>query len=137
MNIETFDRLNPKQQFWYAQIMIDMVLADNHIHESEEKYLDTIFHLFQERAEQLELLKQRSQQSSPGKVEPVKGITLKTARYILEDCVSVAISDTEFHANEKALIRKIAHELKVPSNLTESIIAHGHETLGYIFNFAS
>ena len=79
MNKITYKLLTPKQQFWYANILLDTILADGVIHPSEQKYLGMIFKAFAERPDQLEQLKEKSQRSFPEKILPIQGISHQSA----------------------------------------------------------
>lgn len=137
MNKGTYKLLTEKQQFWYANIMIDMVLADGVIHPSEEKYLGLIFQLFAEKPDQIKQLKDKSQRSSPENIQPVKGISSQVAVQILEDCVDAAIADAEFHPKEEALIHEIGKQLQIELQAIEAAIMKGKHQLGHIFAFVS
>ena len=137
MNKSTYKLLTPEQQFWYANIMIDMVLADGVIHPSEQKYLGMIFKSFAESPEQLDQLKEKSQRSSPEKILPVEGISHELATLILEDCADTAIADAEFHEKEQKLIYEIGQQLHIEPQEIESVIIKGKQQLGHIFAFAS
>ncbi len=137
MNKVTFHQLSPKKQFWYASVMIDMVLADGQIHPTEQKFLGVIFELFAGKTELLEQLREHSQKSAPNPIRPVSGLTRKLANMILHDCVSVAIADGEFHSDEKALIWKIGQEMGCSEEEIDQAICWGQHLMGHIFAFAS
>lgn len=137
MNKTTFKQLNPEQQFWYANVMIDMVLADGKIHPSEQKYLGLIFSSFAEQSTELNQLKEKAQRVESGKPAPISGISHKLSLSILQDCVDAAISDAEFHENEQALIYEIGKALKCTASEVGEVITRGKHLLGHIFAFAS
>lgn len=137
MNKSTFKLLNAEQQFWYANIMIDMVLADGKIHPSEQKYLGMIFKFFADKPDKLAKLKQRTQTIGPRRLLPIDNISRELSLTILQDCVDEAISDAEFHEREQDLIREIGKLLKCNSDEVEELITKGKHLLGYIFGFAS
>ena len=137
MNKSTFRLLTPEQQFWYASIMIDIILADGVVHVSEQAYLNQVFEMFQEHPEKLEKLKKKGQKSSSEKILPIAGISAKHARRILQDVVNVCIADAEFHNNEKQLIDEIGKQLQLDEDAIEKAITRGQKQLGHIFAFAS
>ncbi|MBF0279217.1 MAG: TerB family tellurite resistance protein [SAR324 cluster bacterium] len=137
MNKSTYKMLTPEQQFWYANVMIDMILADGVIHPSEQKYLGIIFKSFAENPKQLDHLREKSLRSEPEKILPIEGISNELAILILEDCTDAAIADAEFHEKEQKLIHEIGHQLQLNPKDIESIILKGKQQLGHIFAFAS
>ncbi|MBF0287720.1 MAG: TerB family tellurite resistance protein [SAR324 cluster bacterium] len=137
MNKSTFTQLDPKQQFWYARTMVNMALADGHIHPSEQKYMQIIFELFINSPKRLADLKKQSQRSSPEKILPVKGLSHELSITILEDCVDAAIADAEFHEKEQEMIYEIGKHLKCSPGEIEETISRGKQQLAHIFSLAS
>lgn len=137
MNKVTFNLLTTKQQFWYASIMIDLILADGVVHVSEQAYLQWVFDLFQKNPEELEKLKAKTKQGSPEKIPPISGISSETATLILQDCISIAIADAEFHEKEQELVHEIGQQLELDQTIIEKAISKGQQELGHIFAFAS
>ncbi len=136
MNKSTFTQLNSKQQFWYASAMINMALADGHIHASEQKYLQIIFELFADSPKRLADLKKQSQRSSPEKIQPIRGLSRELSITILEDCVDAAIADAEFHAKEQEMVYEIGKQLKCTPGEIEETISRGKQRLAHIFSLA-
>lgn len=137
MNKITFKLLTPPQQFWYAGIMIDMILADGLVHVSEQKYLELIFEIFQDNPQSLQQLKEKSKKNKSEKILPITGISSEIATLILQDCVDVAIADAEFHEKEQALIYEIGEQLNLSQSAIECAIIQGKKQLGHIFAFAN
>lgn len=136
MNKITFNLLTSEQQFWYASIMIDLILADGVVHVSEQAYLQWVFDLFQKNPEELEKLKAKAKKGSPEKILPVSGISSETATLILQDCISIAIADAEFHEKEQDLLYEIGQQLELDQTMIEKAISKGQQQLAHIFAFA-
>lgn len=137
MNKSTFTQLNPEQQFWYANIMIDMVMADGLVHPFEQKYLALIYTLFADRPQLLSQLKEKSQRASTEKPQPIKGLSQEQALLIIQDCVDTAIADAEFHKAEEKLIYEVGKALNCSLQEIDTAVARGKRLLGHLFSFAS
>ena len=134
MNTYNFFKMNQKQQFWYAKVMIAIVLADENVDPAEKHYLELIARLFA-GSDLLTQLTQMTRNEATIDLEPPVEFTQEMARAIIQDCVDVSIADHEFHEEERKLIGHLGKLLQLPWKEVEEEIIRGQYQLAHIFNF--
>ena len=137
MDKDTLMEMDSAQQSWYAKAMISTIMADGRIDEAEEAYLTTVFNLFKDAPQALAQLKHITFAGEPLELEEVNFFSPELARIILQDCMSIAIADAEFHPKERQAIKRIGKCLHLADHEIETAIQRGYEQLAHIFTFAS
>ncbi|MGK5093141.1 TerB family tellurite resistance protein [Deltaproteobacteria bacterium TL4] len=136
MDREIFSKMNQDQQRWYAKAMIATIMADGRIDEAEEEYLNTIYDQFNQSSEELHQLQKLTKSDKPIELESSVFFPQNLAREVLQTCIAIAISDAEFHSNERRIIEEIGSRLRLSKSEVESVIQWGFQQLAYIFTFA-
>ena len=136
MNRSVFDSMTSEQQLWYAKAVISMIMADERVDQSEVEYLESLFRLFKNTPHLAQL---QTWHKAGKKIEIETNLTFSPSLVteVLKNCMSIAISDAEFHSNELKALQHIGKCLGASAQEVDSIVQWGTSRLAHIFAFAS
>lgn len=113
--------------------MVNLLLADNEIHEKELAYLKTILEHIDLSKESKENILNAIKTKSPFKVD-YKSFKVDSSTEIafFADMVALAKRDGKIHPNEKKLLQSISNELELPENVIDDLLIANIQKVGKI-----
>jgi uncharacterized protein (DUF697 family)/uncharacterized tellurite resistance protein B-like protein len=115
------------------QSMVNLLLADNEIHEKELAYLKTILENIDLSKESKENILNAIKTKSSFKVD-YKSFKEDSSTEIafFADMVALAKRDGKLHPNEKKLLQSISNELELPENVIDDLLIANIQKVGKI-----
>ncbi len=125
-----FEALTRYQRFWYAQMIVAAVLADNKISQSETEYIKVIMRIISRPEEKAEILRYITEKKSPLIIRP-PGIQPKILAAVFVELCLVLISDLEFTGEEQKFLEEVAEVFQFTGDYYKKLLIWNEEGLAW------
>ena len=116
------DRFNKEQKFWYAQLIVATILADDEIDVSEIESLKQALSFIDDMDEQKILMNMIHHKTMPQIGKP-KGLNKMELAWIFTELILIIIKDGSISVKEKVFLRKVADFFEFNKNYYNKLMS--------------